>query len=123
MPKSILLVDDDRLGIELVRRKLTELGYEVPTADNGAKALDLLQNKIPDLIILDVNMPDMNGYSFIMAKNKTPEYNKIPVVMLTAAKDNAPLFKRYGVKGYLLKPIQMPELLAKVNEIVGPANA
>ena len=120
MPKSILVVDDDRLGTELVKHKLVEQGYAVFTAANGLQALQSVKAQIPDLIILDVNMPDMNGYAFIQEKNKVPEYVKIPVVMLTASKETAPLFKRYGVKGYLLKPIDMQELLKKVAEVVGP---
>lgn len=121
MPKTILVVDDDRLGVELVKRKLEEQGYEVPTAANGQEALDSLKSKIPDMIILDVQMPDMNGYTFIIEKNKVPEYIKIPVVMLTASAETGPLFKRHGVKAYLLKPLKLPELLAKVAEIAGPA--
>jgi len=123
MPKNILLVDDDRMSVELVKRKLQEQGYEIRSAGNGAEALELLKSKIPDLIVLDVHMPDMDGYAFIMERNKTPQYTKIPVVMVTAAKETGPLFKRHGVKAYLIKPIQMQELLDTVNKIVGPANA
>jgi CheY-like chemotaxis protein len=120
MPKTILVVDDDRLGTELVKRKLESQGYAILTAINGLQALEHLGSQIPDLIILDVNMPDMNGYSFIQEKNKTPQFVKIPVVMLTASKETAPLFKRYGVRGYLLKPLNLQELFDKVVEVIGP---
>ena len=120
MAKTILVVDDDRLMVELAKSKLEELGYEVPTAANGQKALEYLKSKTPDLIVLDVHMPDMNGYTFIIEKNKTPEYAHIPVVMLTASNQTEPLFKRHGVKGYLLKPIKLQDFLAKVAQVVGP---
>jgi len=119
MSKTILVVDDDRLMVELARRKLEEKGYEVLTASNGEQALAQLKSKIPDIIILDVQMPDMNGYTFIIERNKTPEYANIPVVMLTASSETGPLFKRHGVKGYLLKPLNLQALFDKVTEIVG----
>ncbi|MBF0504359.1 MAG: response regulator [Candidatus Omnitrophica bacterium] len=121
MLKTILVVDDDRLATELSKRKLEERGYGVLVASNGNEALECLKAQIPDLIILDVHMPDMNGYTFIIEKNKNPQYVNIPVVMVTASSETGPLFKRHRVKGYLLKPINMQELLDKVSEVVGPA--
>jgi len=120
MSKTILVVDDDRLVVELARRTLEQHGYDVFTAGNGEEALKALATKIPDLIILDVQMPDMNGYTFIVEKNKMPQYFNIPVVMLTASSEMGPLFKRHGVKGYLIKPFKLQELFDKVAEIVGP---
>ena len=119
MPKSILVVDDDHLGVELVKRNLETRGYGVLTATDGTEALERLKSQVPDMIILDVQMPDMNGYTFIIEKNKNPEYVKIPVVMLTATKETGPLFKRHGVKGYLLKPLNLQELFNKVTEVIG----
>ena len=120
MSKIVLVVDDDRLAVELARRKLEEHGYEVRTAANGNEALERLKSKIPDLIILDVQMPDMNGYTFIIEKDKTPEYVNIPVVMLTASNETEPLFRRHRVKGYLLKPLKLQDLIDKVAQVVGP---
>jgi CheY-like chemotaxis protein len=120
MPKNILVVDDDRLMVELNRRKLEERGYVVQTASNGQEALERLKSQIPDMILLDVNMPDMNGYTFIIEKDKTPEYINIPVVMLTASDETRRLFERHRVKGYLLKPYKLQELFDKVLEVAGP---
>jgi CheY-like chemotaxis protein len=64
-------------------------------------------------------MPDMNGYTFIMEKAKIPELANIPVVVLTAYNEMEPLFKRYGVKSYLLKPLKLQDLIDKVVEIIG----
>ena len=121
MAKLVLVVDDDRITVGIIRNKLTEHGYEAHTAANGREAFERLKAKVPDMIILDVNMPDMNGYTFIMEKNKIPEFAHVPVVMLTASKETEPLFKRHRIKGYLLKPIQMQDLLNKINEVIGPS--
>lgn len=120
MSKIILVVDDDRLMVELARRKLEELGYVVLTASNGQEALERLKSKTPDMIILDVHMPDMNGYTFIIEKDKTPEYANIPVVMLTASNESQRLFERHRVKGYLLKPLKLQDLFDKVLQVAGP---
>ena len=121
MPKTVLVVDDDRLMVELARRKLEERGYVVRTASNGQEALECLKSKIPDLILLDIQMPEMNGYTFIMEKSKIPEYVNIPVIVLTAYNEMEPLFQRHGVKAYLLKPLKLQDLVDKVAQVIGPA--
>jgi CheY-like chemotaxis protein len=118
MPKTILAVDDDRMSLALVKRKLEDNGFEVMTAGNGQEALAQLAQKVPDMILLDVEMPVMNGYTFMMEKAKTPAFVSIPVVVLTAHEENEPLFKRHGVRGYLIKPLNMEQLLTKVAETV-----
>jgi CheY-like chemotaxis protein len=119
MPKSILVVDDESIVAEISKRKLEEHGYEVRTAGNGTEAFSQLKSKIPDLIVLDVQMPQMNGYTFIIEKVKIPEYANIPVVVLTAFNDMEPLFKRHGIMAYLLKPLKLQDLIDKVVEIIG----
>ena len=119
MSKVILIVDDESVVVEIAQRRLEELGYGVLVAFNGQEALDCLKAQRPDLILLDVQMPDMNGYTFIMEKAKIPEFAQIPVVVLTAYNEMEPLFKRYGVKSYLLKPLKLQDLIEKVIEIIG----
>ncbi len=119
MSKSILVVDDEPIVVEITKRKLEECGYEVKTAGNGVEAFQCLKSKIPDMILLDIQMPQMNGYTFIMEKSKTPEYVNIPVVVLTAYNEMEPLFNRYRIKAYLLKPFQLHDLVTKVVGIVG----
>ena len=85
----------------------------------GWKLWEVLKKKIPDLILLDVQMPKMDGYTFIMKKSADPAIAKIPVIVLTAEKKTEPLFKRHGVKAYLIKPIETPDLLNKIQAIVG----
>ena len=119
MPKIILVVDDEPVVAEITKRKLSDRGYEVYTAGDGIEAFSRLKTKIPDLILLDIQMPNMNGYTFIMEKAKIPEYANIPVIVLTAYNEMEPLFQRYGVKSYLLKPLKLQDLINKVIEIVG----
>ena len=119
MAKCIMVVDDEEIILEISKRKLIESGYEVMTAGDGAAALDMLKKKTPDLILLDVQMPNMNGYTFVMEKDKTPEFAKIPVVVLTAYGEMEPVFKRHGIKSYLLKPLKLQEIVEKVQEILG----
>lgn len=119
MAKLILVVDDDRMSLELVKRRVQEAGYETVTAEDGEQALAQLQAKLPSLVLLDVQMPKMNGYTFVMEKAKNPAFAAVPVIVLTAHTENEPLFKRHGVKGYLVKPINIQELLKMVAETIG----
>src|SRR5665213_3633188 len=97
MPKCILVVDDDRVNSELAKRTLQAQGYEVITAADGLQALEVLRKKIPDGILLDVQMPNLDGYGFIKQKSQDPAFSKIPVIVLSALGKTEPLFKRYGV--------------------------
>ena len=119
MPKCILVVDDDRVNTLLVKNALLTKGYEVLTAGDGLEALDVIKMKKPDLILLDVQMPNLDGYGFVMKKiaNPDPAISKIPVIVLSAMGKTEPLFKRHGVKAYLLKPIVVEEMLAKIQAV------
>jgi chemosensory pili system protein ChpA (sensor histidine kinase/response regulator) len=119
MAKSILVIEDEPVVVEITKRKLEDHGFEVQTAGDGMEAFLKLKSKIPELILLDIQMPKMNGYTFIMEKAKIPEYANIPVVVLTAYNEMEPLFKRHGIKGYLLKPLKLQDLVDKVVEIIG----
>ncbi|MDO8675975.1 MAG: response regulator [Candidatus Omnitrophota bacterium] len=121
MSKTILVVDDEPVIVEIARRKLEEVGFEVMTARDGQEAMACLQKKTPHLIILDVQMPKMDGYAFMIEKSKVPEYESIPVIVATAHQETAPLFERHGIRTYLLKPLKLQELLDKVAEVLGPA--
>ena len=121
MAKSVLVVDDEPVIVEISKRKLEELGYRVMTAENGEDALACLKEEVPDLIILDIQMPKMNGYTFIMEKSKLPEYDNIPVIVCTAYNEMRPLFERHRVRAYILKPLKLQDLMEKVRETIGPA--
>ncbi|MBF0490310.1 MAG: response regulator [Candidatus Omnitrophica bacterium] len=123
MPKSILVVDDELVVLEIAKRRIEDRGYEVLTATNGIEALDVLKKKIPNLILLDIQMPQMNGYTFVIEKSKDPQLASIPVIVLTAYGEMEPLFKRHGIREYLLKPLKLEEVLDKVDALVGGSSS
>lgn len=123
MAKKILVVDDEPVIVEISKRKLQAQGYEVMVANNGQEALGILPDFLPDLILLDIQMPQMNGYTFMMEKAKNPAWVNIPVIVLTAYNEMEPIFRRHNIKSYLLKPLKLQDLLVKVAEIVGPGSS
>ena len=118
MPKSILLVDDEEMIIDITKRKLVQEGFLVIGVKNGEEAIKALTQGMVDLIILDVEMPKMNGYAFLTERKKIPGAEAIPVLILTAYPSMEPIFRRNGVRDYLTKPLHFQELLAKVQEIL-----
>ena len=118
MPKTVLVVDDEPIIVEISKRKLEENGFEIMTAYNGEQAMAQLKKKIPDLIVLDIQMPGMNGYTFIMEKNKIPAYGHIPVIVVTSLPETEQVFKRHGAQAYILKPLKLQDLVDKVVEIL-----
>lgn len=120
MPHTILIVDDEPVARTLAQKRIAEQGYNVITAANGEEALAVLETTRPDLILLDVEMPKMNGYTFmgeLATKNLNP---RIPVIVLTAHEEMGPIFKRHGVRGYLIKPLNIDDVVAKIKELIGP---
>ena len=122
MPKTILVIDDDQIIVELSKRILQDQGFEVMTAGDGRQALVQLGQKIPAMILLDVEMPVVNGYTFMLEKSKVPAYAEIPVVVLTSHKETNSLFNRHGVRAYLSKPLKPQELKDIVAKVLGPAS-
>ncbi len=120
MPHTILIVDDEPVARTLAQKQVSEKGYVVIVATNGEEALAAIAQKRPDLILLDVEMPKMNGYTFVGELAKKNLDPKIPVVVLTAHDELGPIFKRHGVRGYLIKPLNIETVIAKVTEILGP---
>ena len=121
MPKKILVIEDEPVSMQITTRKLQDNGYSVTAAADGEDAIAILKTNIFDLIFLDIQMPRMNGYTFIgeLRKHPNPEVAQIPVVVLTAHDKMEPIFKRHGVKGYILKPLKIDDLLNTAKEILG----
>ncbi|MBF0569533.1 MAG: response regulator [Candidatus Omnitrophica bacterium] len=119
MAKTVLVVDDEEVVVDITKRKLAQEGYLVLTAGNGEQALQVLREGVVDLILLDVEMPKMNGYEFMNERKKIPGVEDIPVIVLTAYDSMEPIFRRNKVAAYLTKPLRFQEVLAKVKEVVG----
>jgi len=110
MQKSVLVVDDDPDLLGLVQLLLEGVGYRVITAGEGQEALSRVAEKMPDLILLDMKMPGMNGWDFARAFRQ--RYDRAaPIVVLTAAEDARKRAEEIGAEGYLGKPFDIDELI------------
>lgn len=114
--KRLLLIDDDPNLILLVKDYLEFRGYEVVTAENGREALEILESDIPDMIICDVMMPEMDGYTFVEQVRDKERTSWIPVLFLSAKGQSADRVKglNKGADVYMVKPFEPEELVAQV---------
>ncbi len=119
MQKKILAVDDERHIVRLVQVNLERAGYAVVTAFDGKDALEKVASEQPDLVVLDVMMPYMDGFEVLQNLRKNPETRELPVIMLTAKAQDADVFRGWqsGVDCYLTKPFNPMELISFVKRI------
>jgi DNA-binding NarL/FixJ family response regulator len=122
--KRLLLIDDDPNLILLVKDYLEFRGYEVITADNGREALDLLSQDLPDMIICDIMMPEMDGYGFVEAVRQDKRTSWIPVLFLSAKGQSQDRIKglNLGADVYMVKPFEPEELVAQVESSLKQTN-
>lgn len=114
--KRLLLIDDDPNLILLVKDYLEFRGYEVVTAENGREALEVLEKEIPDMIICDVMMPEMDGYTLVDHVRQDPRTSWVPVLFLSAKGQSQDRVKglNTGADVYMVKPFEPEELVAQV---------
>jgi DNA-binding response OmpR family regulator len=121
MPKKILLVDDSNTVLLMERMILSQSRYELLTARNGLEGVERARSEKPDLILLDVVMPQMNGLDALAAIRAGEDTKHIPVIMVTTRSEAESMetgFAR-GCNDYVTKPVNSSELLAKVRGILG----
>lgn len=113
---SILVVDDEEKNQELIEGIFDPLGYTIQTASSGVEALDSLSGTRPDLILLDIMMPGMDGFEVCGIVKENPRFAEIPVIFLTARTDQESLVDAFecGAVDYIQKPFNVPELIARV---------
>jgi adenylate cyclase len=116
--KKILVIDDDLEIVELARNRLEAQQYQVLTANDGVTGLSLAQAYKPDLIVLDVVMPQMDGYTFIQEIKRQDGLRSIPILVITAKTDMKEIFIAEGVNNCLIKPFQTDVFLNKVRELI-----
>jgi DNA-binding response OmpR family regulator len=114
---KILVVDDEKLYRHLLEINLDTEGYEVITATNGEECLDLVSKKHPDLVILDVMMPRLDGFSTL---ERIRQFSEVPVIMLTGKNEEKDRVKglNSGADDYVAKPFSATELIARVRSVL-----
>ena len=122
MPKLILCVEDEHLSGEAVRRALNYAGHEVQTSATAAAALVAIQTRRPDLILLDLLLPDVNGYSFIDLLRDYEGLDQIPIIIVSgcASPEAQSLGRELGARAYHIKPFTAQELIECVNGVLKP---
>jgi two-component system chemotaxis response regulator CheY len=120
---KILTVDDSAVVRKIIRAAVEVLEFELEEAEDGIEALELLKrlNRKPDLILLDWNMPGLNGYELLKKLKERNEYKCIPVMMVTteSGKENIVNAIKAGAINYMVKPFTMEELTKKILECLG----
>ena len=113
---NILIVDDTPNNLRLLSTMLTDKGYKVRKAINGERALKAVRGMTPDLVLLDIMMPDMNGYDVCRRLKNSPDTRNIPVIFISALDDEMDKVLAFDVGGvdYIPKPFQIQEVLARV---------
>lgn len=118
--KSILYIEDNFDNRMLVRRLLEHEGFLVLEAQNAHEALALLKTKQPDLILMDINMPEIDGYTLTRQIKATPQTSQIPIIALTAnvMRGDKERTLRAGCDGYIEKPIDIDTFIEQVNQFL-----
>ena len=124
MNKKILVIEDDRSSLKLLTHALGHEGYEVLAASDGLTGLKTVQNEHPDLIILDVMLPGLDGYEICRRLRKQPETATVPIIFLSARADQGDMNEglRMGANAYLTKPVLPSSILAKVESLLASVN-
>ena len=118
--KKILLVDDEKDIVEVVASRLRASNYNVILAYDGQEALDKAHKEKPDLIILDLMLPKMDGYKVCGLLKFNEKYRKIPIIMLTARGQDSDMKmgQEVGADAYIIKPFDSQVLLGKIKELL-----
>ena len=116
---TILIVDDNPDNVELLEEVLQSQGYRTLTAPNGHEAIRLAASELPDLILLDIAMPVMDGMEVLQVLKSDPSTSPIPVVFVTGIMENERILRaieNHDVIGYVAKPIVISEFMDKIAE-------
>lgn len=110
---TVLVVDDVPINLVLVKKMLSKFNFNVITADNGAGALASIKEKQPDLLLLDILMPEMDGFEVLRRLRENPEYDTLRIVILSALNSTEDIVKGYqlGANDFITKPIILEKLV------------
>ncbi|MFA5858595.1 MAG: response regulator [Elusimicrobiota bacterium] len=120
---NIVIADDDEEILEYLRTGLESTGHSVYSTLRGKEALQLIKDRTPDIIILDVMMPDVDGYSLVIELSDDADTKNIPVLITTALSPTKTLFDRYPqVVGFFMKPLDINILNKTINTVLAKKN-
>ena len=120
MPKKILVADDEPDVLKAVVFRLKKLGYEVLSATDGKETLELVAKESPDIIILDLIMPVIDGYEVCRKLKSSGTFKSIPIILLTAScMEIAKKTKELGADDYILKPFKSQDMIDKIKKYIG----
>ena len=112
--KKILIVDDEPDMIELIKMRLVANGYKVVDAKDGLEGLEKASKEEPDLILLDIKMAQMDGYSMLRGLRQDEKMKSIPVIILTSYEKMKDIFEMEGISDYIMKPFDNQDFLSRV---------
>jgi len=118
--KKVILIVDDSESIRGLIKSLLEDEYDIVTQNDGQEALDYLAHgNRPDLILSDMEMPNMNGRTFVRRVNSDPRYGKIPIIFITSTNSDMLInsFKNMGIVNFIIKPFKPEELIGRVHDM------
>lgn len=118
--QTIMVVDDSMTILRIVEEGLSQAGFQVVTAENGKQALELIDSNRPDLILSDIDMPEMNGFAFCDAVHSDPNLASIPFVVMSSNSDRAHMKRmlQYGAEAYITKPFNTDQLVILVEKLL-----
>jgi len=118
---KVLIVDDEPFNVDVLLQELEELDYELITASNGKEALEKIKSQLPDLILLDLMMPVLDGFAVLSEIKMDNELRDIPVIIVSAASDSKSIVKgiKQGADDYVTKPIDAEHLKSKLKDHLG----
>ncbi len=116
--KRILVVEDDQVTRRLLERELSKRGYQVDTAGDGVRGLTAVESQAPDLILLDIVLPELDGMSLLQALKRRSDTKHIPVIMLTSVAEPSKMIEAIssGARFFVVKPFQTSALVSKIEK-------
>jgi len=118
---KVLIVDDEPFNVDVLEQELEDSGYEIITASNGQEALDKIKSQQPDLILLDLMMPVLDGFAVLLEIKADAFLRDIPVIIVSAEHDSKSVVKgiKQGADDYITKPIDPEHLKSKLKDLLG----
>lgn len=118
---KVLIVDDEPNNVDFIEQALEDTGYQLITATNGQEALDKIHSEQPDLVLLDLMMPVLDGFSVLAQVKADQTLRDIPIIIISSEQDSKSVVKgiKQGAEDYLTKPVNVNLLVNKVKDFLG----